>query len=132
LVFILQRLNIKLYFKITKGAFAMKRFFPTILTLMLILTLAITGCGGGNSGGGTVTKYTVTFNSNGGSAVAAQEVSSGGLVTKPADPTKSGLTFAGWYKEAGLTTAWNFASDTVTSNITFYAKWNSSGGTLSG
>lgn len=109
----------------------MKRFFPIFLTLMLILTLAIAGCGGGNGGGGTGTKYTVTFNSNGGSAVASQEVSSGGLVTRPADPTKSGLTFGGWYKEAGLTTAWNFASDTVTSNITLYAKW-SGGGTLQG
>jgi uncharacterized repeat protein (TIGR02543 family) len=95
---------------------------------MLVLTLAIAGCGGS----GMVTKYSVTFNSNGGSTVSAQEVSSGGLVTRPADPTKSGYTFGGWYKEVGLTTAWNFASDTVTSNITLYAKWNSSGGRLYG
>ncbi|NPV91921.1 MAG: choice-of-anchor D domain-containing protein [Firmicutes bacterium] len=69
-------------------------------------------------------KYTVTFNVNGGSAVAAiNDVVSGSTITAPANPTRSGYQFAGWYKNAGLTIAWNFATDTVTSNITLYAKW---------
>jgi uncharacterized repeat protein (TIGR02543 family) len=38
--------------------------------------------------------------------------------------TKAGHTFAGWYKEAAYTNAWNFASDTVNANITLHAKWN--------
>jgi uncharacterized repeat protein (TIGR02543 family) len=37
--------------------------------------------------------------------------------------TKSGYTLDGWYKEDG-TTKWNFATDTVTANITLKAKWN--------
>ena len=66
--------------------------------------------------------YTVTFNSNGGSSVASQTVLEGSTATRPADPTKSGYTFAGWYKDSSLTTAYNF-STAVTANITLYAKW---------
>ena len=68
-------------------------------------------------------QYTVTFDSQGGSAVAPQTVEHGGLVTKPTDPTKTGYTFGAWYKESGCTNAWVFASDTVTSDVTLYAKW---------
>lgn len=68
-------------------------------------------------------EYDVTFNSNGGSAVAPMQVAQGEKITKPTDPTKSGFTFGGWYKEVGLTNAWNFANDVVTGNITLYAKW---------
>ena len=67
-------------------------------------------------------KYTVKFDSNGGSAVADKVVNKGDKVTKPDDPTKPGFVFAGWYKEAALTTAYNF-NDAVMSNFTLYAKW---------
>jgi uncharacterized repeat protein (TIGR02543 family) len=67
--------------------------------------------------------YTVTFNSNGGSTVAAQTVTSGGKATEPTNVTKTGYTLKGWYKEETFTTKWNFASDTVTANITLYAEW---------
>lgn len=67
--------------------------------------------------------YTVTFDSNGGSAIANQTVAHGGLVTKPADPTKTGATFVGWYADAALTDAWVFATDTITGSTTLYAKW---------
>ncbi|MBU2480735.1 MAG: InlB B-repeat-containing protein, partial [Proteobacteria bacterium] len=50
-------------------------------------------------------------------------VMQGSAVTEPTAPTKDGFDFMGWYKEVGLTTAWNFATDTVTSNTTLYAKW---------
>ena len=68
------------------------------------------------------TPFTVTFNSNGGSAVASQTVNSGGKATKPADPTKGGVSFGGWYTDAALTTAYNF-NNAVTSDLTLYAKW---------
>jgi len=67
--------------------------------------------------------YTVIFNSQGGSAVSSKTVEHGGKVTKPTNPTKTGYTFGGWYKEFGCTNAWNFANDTVTANVTLYAKW---------
>ncbi len=67
--------------------------------------------------------YTVTFNSNSGSSVSSQETSSGGLILKPADPTRDGYIFGGWYKEASCTNKWDFDTDTVTGARTLYALW---------
>lgn len=70
-----------------------------------------------------VRTYTVTFDTNGGSAVDPVTVDAGSTVTKPADPMKSGHNFGGWYKDSTLQTPWNFANDTVTADTTLYAKW---------
>lgn len=68
--------------------------------------------------------YTVTFQSNGGSAVApVSGLHSGDKVTKPADPTKSDFMFSGWYQDSALTDAWDFDADTITGDLTLYAKW---------
>jgi uncharacterized repeat protein (TIGR02543 family) len=37
--------------------------------------------------------------------------------------TRDGYTFAGWYKDIGYTVAWINGEDTVTRDITLYAKW---------
>jgi uncharacterized repeat protein (TIGR02543 family) len=65
----------------------------------------------------------VTFNSQSGSAVAKQTISYNGFVTKPSNPTRTGYTFDGWYKEAACKNIWNFSIDKVIQNITLYAKW---------
>ena len=70
-----------------------------------------------------VQTYTVTFETSGGSAVGPVTVDAGSTVTKPADPTKSGYTFGGWYKDSTLQTPWDFANGTVTADTTLYAKW---------
>lgn len=70
-----------------------------------------------------VRTYTVTFETSGGSAVDPVTVDAGSTVTKPADPTKSGYTFGGWYKDSTLQTPWDFANGTVTADTTLYAKW---------
>ena len=70
----------------------------------------------------TSANKTVTFDSNGGSTVAAQTVTYGSKATKPADPTKSGYTFGGWYTNSACTTAYDF-NTAVTADITLYAKW---------
>jgi len=68
--------------------------------------------------------HTVTFESNGGSAVSPVKVSHGVVITAPSpSPTKASSTFAGWFKDGELTEAWNFSTDRVTTNITLYAKW---------
>ena len=69
--------------------------------------------------------YTVTFDMNGvdGIAPTAQTVAKGGKVTKPVDPTDTVHTFAGWYKDSGYTTEWDFDTDTVTADVTLYAQW---------
>ncbi|MEK8129014.1 InlB B-repeat-containing protein [Paenibacillus filicis] len=86
----------------------------------------------------TVNSYSVTFNSNGGTAVSAQSVNYNGYAQEPAAPTREGYRFAGWYANEGLTTAFNFAATKITSNTMVYANWtvnsysvtfNSNGGT---
>ncbi|NCC86313.1 MAG: hypothetical protein EOM05_00390 [Clostridia bacterium] len=68
--------------------------------------------------------YTVSFNSNGGSAVGnITNVLGGQKVASPIAPTKSGYTFVGWFKDSSLTNAWNFSQDEVTNNTILYSKW---------
>ena len=71
----------------------------------------------------TINQYAVKFNTNGGSAVADQTVNYNAKVTKPADPTKAGYTFADWYADSGLTTPFDFAATSITGAATIYAKW---------
>ncbi|MDR0862876.1 MAG: S-layer homology domain-containing protein, partial [Oscillospiraceae bacterium] len=66
--------------------------------------------------------YNVTFNSNGGSAVAPKSVVDGGKVVKPADPTKADYTFGGWFTDAELTKEYDFSAK-VTKKFTLYANW---------
>ena len=68
--------------------------------------------------------YTVTFDSNGGSTVRAQAVRNGAKAFKPADPTRDGHEFAGWYTDAACTEAYDFGLP-VKENLTLYAKWTS-------
>jgi uncharacterized repeat protein (TIGR02543 family) len=73
----------------------------------------------------TEQKFTVTFDSGGGSAVAAiTDVARNAAIAAPVAPKKRGHTFAGWYKDSGFTDEWNFSTDTVTADITLYAKWS--------
>lgn len=69
----------------------------------------------------TLDVYTVTFNSNGGTAVESQPVDHGSKATKPANPTKTGYIFAGWYTEADTEFDFNTPIESAT---TLYAKWN--------
>ena len=66
--------------------------------------------------------HRVKFNSQGGSSVKDQTPASGSTVTKPADPTREGYTFAGWYTDAACTKAYDFSA-AVTADMTLYAKW---------
>ncbi len=69
--------------------------------------------------------YTVTFNTNGGSAIESVTVEEGSTVTQPDDPTNTsseGIIFSGWYSDAALTTPFDFSTP-ITSDITLYAKW---------
>lgn len=70
-----------------------------------------------------VQSYSVSFNMNGhGNAISDQCVQSGAAITRPADPTATGYTFAGWYADAACTQEWNFSTP-VTAATTLYAKW---------
>ena len=63
--------------------------------------------------------YTVTFDTDGGSAVDSQPVAYGGQAAAPAAPAKTGYTFAGWYLEGEK---FNFNTP-VTKDMTLTARW---------
>ena len=70
---------------------------------------------------GNTTGVIVTYK-DGDSEYAKQVLPSGTLATRPDTPAATpGYTFGGWNKADG--TAWDYASDKVTDNITLYAKW---------
>lgn len=72
-------------------------------------------------------EYTVTFNSNGGSAVNSVPVRNGKTVAKPADPKKGDLIFLGWYKDNDtFKEPYQFGAEAVTGNITLYACYGES------
>ena len=71
--------------------------------------------------------FTASFESNGGSGVEAQSVLNGKTVTKPADPTRDGYLFIGWYADADFKTPFEFSSQTVTADTTVYARWTEKG-----
>ena len=65
----------------------------------------------------------VTFESNGGSAIAAKKVGVNTHVLMPEKPTKEGYIFAGWYADATFTQVFDFDSTAITQSMTLYAKW---------
>lgn len=67
--------------------------------------------------------FTVSFDAHGGSAVPSALTAQNKTMVAPANPERAGFTFAGWYKDAAYTQAWNFAKDVVTADMTLYAKW---------
>lgn len=84
--------------------------------------------GGGGGGGGAVSTYTLTFDTNGGSAIDKITKDSGTTIDLATyKPTRAGYTFAGWFSDKALTKA--VTSVKLTANTTVYAKWTQNGGT---
>ncbi|WP_188034820.1 InlB B-repeat-containing protein [Leucobacter sp. CX328] len=73
--------------------------------------------------GWSLNAYAVTFDSQGGSAVAAATIDHGKPVTEPAAPTLEGHTFTGWYTDKDTKTKYKFDTP-VTSALTLYAGWS--------
>ena len=83
---------------------------------------------GGGGGGGAVSTYTLTFDTNDGSAIDKITKDSGTTIDLAAyKPTRAGYTFAGWFSDKALTKA--VTSVKLTANTTVYAKWTQNGGT---
>ena len=70
-----------------------------------------------------IVKYTVTFDSAGGSSVDSQIVTENGKAVQPKNPTRNGYLFRGWELNG---VSYNFNSN-VTNNITLVAKWEKNG-----
>lgn len=130
----------------------MKRKIILILVLCLSLALAIPfagGCGSQNPDSSQITDgdnkgdaepkedkpqnplqyFTIIFDSDGGSEVASLQVEKGNKIEEPKKPTKieningydADYVFDGWFYGE---TKWDFASMTVTENLTLKARWH--------
>ncbi len=72
------------------------------------------------------TKATAIFNSNGGTDINPVTVAMNGTVSKPADPTRNGYDFEGWFSDEACTTLYNFDTP-LTKDINLYAGWSDNG-----
>jgi uncharacterized repeat protein (TIGR02543 family) len=70
----------------------------------------------------TINQYTITFDSNEGTSVTAITQDFDTAVSAPTNPTRTGYTFAGWFSDEALTTAYSFTT-MPSQSITLYAKW---------
>jgi uncharacterized repeat protein (TIGR02543 family) len=89
------------------------------------ILLVLLSCSPGEQPEPIATLWTVTFNTNGGSAVAPIEgISSKILIQKPADPIKANFTFGGWYTDnESFANEWIFTRSIVSSDTVLYASW---------
>ena len=67
--------------------------------------------------------FTVTFDSKGGTDVAAQTQMYGDLLEVPEPPTREGYEFTGWYVDETCEILWNMEGRTVETDMTLYAGW---------
>lgn len=70
----------------------------------------------------TINQYTISFDTDGGSEVADITDDYGQAVEAPADPTKEGHDFKGWYADSDFNTEYEFTTIPA-EDITVYAKW---------
>lgn len=107
----------------------MKTHVRTLGLIVFVAATVLVGCPApvgpesGDGGSSDPATYTVGFDSNGGSAVPSQTVNEGGQATEPVQPTRSRFDFDGWFTDGTFATAWNFATDTVSADITLVARW---------
>ena len=86
-----------------------------------MITLYYKSTGSVGKSGGSV-RYTVSFESNGGSKVSNQTVTRNSVMKEPTAPTKENFDFDGWYSDKELKTKYDFSAK-VTKSFTLYAKW---------
>ena len=104
--------------KITRAADGDINPFACEISEGLVLTKKRSSGGGGTSS----QTYTAQFDTNGGSAVGKVKTDKNGKIERPADPTKEGYIFVGWYSDSKLTKPFDFSAE-LTANSTLYAKW---------
>ena len=93
------------------------RHLSFCLALCLLVGSVLCGCGHA--------EYTVGFDANygGAASIPSQTVSGGQTVSAP-DMARDGYVFLGWFRDAGLTQAWNAGTDKVKADMTLYAAWD--------
>ena len=106
-----------------------KKIIVSLLSIISIITLVSCTMGQGEKPPveqppvEEVAKYTVTFHSVGGSAISSVKTNDEGKINSPANPTKEGYKFAGWYTDTTYETKVDVSKEVFTSNTILYAKW---------
>ena len=67
--------------------------------------------------------FTITFDSQGGTEVPAQNQMYGELLEVPEPPTREGYTFTGWYMDHACFELWDVENDIIEADMTLYAGW---------
>lgn len=88
-----------------------------VILMIFILMIFLIGCET------KMIQFKVTFETNGGSSIDTIEVVKNSLLMEPSNPIRETYTFEGWYIDPEYTTPWIFEVNTVTNDITLYAKW---------
>ena len=113
----------------------MKKTASKLLLPIILVSFVLTACQRGTSdladsnsaiSVDPETTYTVTFDMNyegSPAAPAPQTIYHGGLVAEPTAPVQIGHDFKHWSSDVSGSSIWNFASDTVLSDLTLYAIW---------
>ena len=96
----------------------MKKLNVVLLSLLLAIGMIFTSCGDKDP----TKQFTVTFETDGGSAIESQLVEDGDTATKPENPTKDGYEFEGWFTDSAFTQEFDFEAE-ITADVTVYAKW---------
>ena len=105
-----------------------------VLSIVFVLAagIVVSGCGGG-AAPKPAKVYKVTFEASGGEPVPeAQLVEAGSKIELPKAMARTKFTFSGWYKDLDCTEPWDFARDTVESDIILFANWKSAAGKSGG
>lgn len=95
----------------------MKKIISMMMFILMMISLI--GC----TEDEVIIKFEVSFESNGGSMIESIEVVENSLLTQPTNPIREEYTFEGWFEDQELTIPWVFETNTVTKDITLYAKW---------
>lgn len=90
-----------------------RRIFGMLLSVIAVAAICLTGC---------ASKHTITFNTNGGTAIEAITLEEGAAITVPTT-TLEDMTFGGWCSDVDLTTDYTFPETMPNEDITVYAKW---------
>lgn len=93
------------------------RTLDIIIVAGIIAMIIVLSMGMKNSG------FTISFDSQGGTYVESQKLMYGDHVTAPADPTREGYEFVGWFRDRNGQSQWNIDNDTVVEAMTLYAIW---------
>lgn len=97
----------------TKNKIILASVLAAVLIVAVVLALVL-----------TTERYTVTFETNGGSKMESiSGVKKDSKLQRPESPTKLDYVLEGWYTDAELTKLWHFDMNKVTGNLKLYAKW---------